>query len=37
MVEGAGHSQKKREERNWPFSRPPVGHWDDTGKLQVDG
>jgi hypothetical protein len=40
----AGHSQRERdhihgerEERNWPFLGPPVGHWDDVRKIPAGG
>jgi hypothetical protein len=33
MVEGGLASQREREEGNWPFLGPLVGHWDDTGKF----
>jgi hypothetical protein len=27
----------EREEINWPFLGPPVGHWDDAGSYQWVG
>jgi hypothetical protein len=31
------HGHNEREERNWPFLGPPVGHWDDAEKLRRGG